>query len=290
MAKNRIGRIYPKLDLPKGLCNLCGEFKELNYEHVPPQRAFNTYRFMLVTAEEYWNVIQKGGRINRRLNQGGHGIYSLCVACNSWTGGKYGRAFTDWSRIGNEYYNLTKGVGTDLYFHNIRPLRILKQISTMFIALNMSDQRFRFHKYPLIHFVRDQNSRILDPRFRFWAYYVAPGPLRMTPFCAIGNFNPGGGAFSGMEISFPPFGYMLTFDSVPEDNRLTEITGFKGYHYRDVEMLKLHLNVLPTHGPMMGDYRYFEHLPERRIDDIRYIISFALENRLNGQDGENIAS
>jgi hypothetical protein len=88
------------------------------------------------------------------------------------------------------------------------------------------------------------------------------------------NLNEGNKMSNGIEISYPPFGYILTFDSTPHDNRLVEITGFKQYRYWDREMLGLYINRLHSHGPMIGDFRCFEKLPERKIDDVRYIIKF----------------
>jgi hypothetical protein len=259
-------------NLPTGFCHLCGCVKELNYEHVPPQAAFNHFKFVKLTADEYWNGVQAGRKkVDRPATQGGHGVYTLCIDCNSKTGGYYGRAFIEWCRRGFELYNQTRGEGSDLYFCDIRPLRILKQLTTMFIAMNMNDQNFRNANISLVRFVQDRYAQWLDPRYRFWAYYVAPGPLRMTPFACVMNTEKGG-MFSGMEISFPPFGYMLTFDSKPEDDRLTEITGFRSFQYWDRDMIRLRLNVLPTHGPMMGDYRYFKPLT-RTIDETRYIIT-----------------
>jgi hypothetical protein len=98
----------------------------------------------------------------------------------------------------------------------------------------------------------------------------------MTPFGVVLKIE-NRKSVTGMEISFPPFGYMLTLDSEPEDKRLTEITGFKQFQYWDIDMLRLNLNVLPTHGPMMGDYRSFGTV-NRRIDEIRYIIKYGQQS------------
>src|SRR3954469_21930228 len=118
MRRKGEGRIYPKTDLPVGMCNLCGHVKPLNYEHVPPQAAMNCYRFLKVTADEYWNGgIHKGEKIGFSPLQGGHGIYSLCIDCSSMTGGNYGRAFVEWSRQGYQSYGQIKDEGGLVFFN-----------------------------------------------------------------------------------------------------------------------------------------------------------------------------
>ncbi len=62
------------------------------------------------------------------------------------------------------------------------------------------------------------------------------------------------------EISFPPFGYLLTFDSEPPDNRLFEITHFSHYSYNERKEMWLRLTVLPTYLPYPGDYRTKERI------------------------------
>jgi hypothetical protein len=130
-------------DLPIGMCNLCGETKELTYEHVPPKGAFNKYKFIIVSPDEYWDGLQNGHEIDRQPTQGGHGVYSLCEQCNNDTGSWYGRAFIDWCKMGLDFYDKSDGKGSDCYFTNIRPLRIIKQITTMFLALHWNQPIFR---------------------------------------------------------------------------------------------------------------------------------------------------
>lgn len=283
MRRKKSGRVYPLTELPVGMCNLCGYVKPLNYEHVPPQAAFNSYRFLKVTADEYWNGIHKGHKLNFVPTQGGHGIYSLCINCNSTCGGNYGRAFVDWSRQGHQSYGRIKGEGALFFFHDIRPLRILKQIACMFVAMNMNNYEFRNHNMPLVDFVFNKYSQWLPSRYRFWVYYVAPGPLRITNFGSVLDLHEGKKMSSGIEISYPPFGYMLTFDSTPHDNRLVEITGFKKYRYWDRDVMGIHINKLHSHGPMIGDFRCFGNLPERQIDDVRYIIKFGPRREEDGE-------
>ena len=272
--KRTSNRIYPKTDLPEGICNLCGFVKPLNYEHVPPQAAMNGYRFLKVTADEYWYGIHQGKKIGFPPLQGGHGIYSLCKECNSRCGGDYGKAFVNWSRQGYENYPQMKDEGGLVFFNDIRPLRILKQVASMFVAMSMNHPTFRERHMPLVEFVYNKESRWLPPIYRFWVYYVAPGPVRITASLAGVLSTEGKGMYNGIEIAYPPFGYVMTFDKPPLDAPLTEITGLKNYRYWDRTYLVTRINKLPCHGPMMGDYRRLGEVPERKLDEVRYIIYF----------------
>ena len=35
-----------------GICHICGEYKKLTYEHIPPEAAFNSQRRKMSTVEE----------------------------------------------------------------------------------------------------------------------------------------------------------------------------------------------------------------------------------------------
>jgi hypothetical protein len=248
---------------PFGTCNLCGEHGELSKEHVPPEAAFNDRKVILSTADEYWNRGQgQGLRVRGRYLQGGHGVYTLCKRCNNTTGAWYGRHFVEWCRQGMEFLDKTGGRGSVLHFARVRPLPVIKQITTMFLALNGRGDSEPWER-PLVRFVMNREARYLDPRYRFWVYYVAPGPLRNTPLCSRLDIVSGR-VEMGMEFSFPPFGYVLTLDSEPEDRRPNEITGFSRYRRWEEDRITLNLAVLPTHGPTFGDYRSFKKMERRR--------------------------
>jgi len=87
-----------------GLCRICGQEKELSYEHVPPRVAFNkNTRHVSVSMEAYAKVDNpleyspKG-----KILQGGIGYYSLCRECNSFLGRMYVPAYEKWVRSGFE--------------------------------------------------------------------------------------------------------------------------------------------------------------------------------------------
>lgn len=57
------------------------------------------------------------------------------------------------------------------------------------------------------------------------------------------------------EITFPPFGYVLTIESEIPDRRLFDISSFARYRYNDCKVLEMKPVVLDTPTFVPGDYR-----------------------------------
>ena len=68
------------------------------------------------------------------------------------------------------------------------------------------------------------------------------------------------------EITFPPFGYVMTIDDEPHEKRLVEITHFSRYGYNEFAVFPLQLPVLPTHLWFPGDYRTKEEIIKGMLD------------------------
>jgi len=137
------------------------------------------------------------------------------------------------------------------------PLRILKQVVTMFFSL----QTDRFHACnpDLVRFVLNKDEQSLPPRYQFFLYVTSTRRLRAIGICArlsIGLSDTN--LFS--ELTFPPFGYVMTIDSPPPDMRYLDITQFCRFRYGDRMLLTLGLAVLPTHLSIPGDYRTKEEI------------------------------
>jgi hypothetical protein len=71
------------------------------------------------------------------------------------------------------------------------------------------------------------------------------------------------------EVSFPPFGYVMTFDSGPPDARLFDITHFAGYGSNERTSLTLRLPLLPTHTAIPADYRTRDQIYRDRDANLR---------------------
>jgi hypothetical protein len=57
------------------------------------------------------------------------------------------------------------------------------------------------------------------------------------------------------EFAFVPFGYLMTFNSEPPDQRLCDITAFNQFSYDDWQEIHIRLAILPIYTYYPGDYR-----------------------------------
>jgi len=242
-----------------GICRLCGEKRELTFEHVPPRVAFNkTTRYVSVPLLDYakaddpLNFKPKG-----KVSQGGTGRYALCGSCNNFLGSNYVNAYKNWVYAGREVLN--KGNYQYLRYdaNNQEPLKILKQVISMFLSINAE---WYLEDFPeLSNFVKDPNSNDLPDRYRVFAYLNNEGNIRNFHHSVF--YSPSlGGAVNCSEISFPPYGYVLTIDFNKDINILSNITGFKNYSINDKVCLNMEMFNLPTHLQFPFDYRSKEKI------------------------------
>jgi len=146
-----------------------------------------------------------------------------------------------------------------IYLHQIYPLRVVKQIATMMFSV--CSAKFQSKHPDLVKFVLNKEWRYLSPEYRFFAYFNIEGILRMIGNeMVVGKFDfstgLGGRVFRMHEISYPPFGYVMTLSGQdPIDSKLVDITHFTRYWYDELENAPLYLPVLPTELPIPGDYR-----------------------------------
>jgi hypothetical protein len=79
-----------------GMCHICGQEREMTFEHIPPRRAFNKSKVEIQTLESLRIENEYGKNAPLKMNQG-MGKRSLCEKCNGWTGAEYGEAFAEWT-------------------------------------------------------------------------------------------------------------------------------------------------------------------------------------------------
>lgn len=253
-----------------GYCRICGDYGKLSFEHVPPRSAFN--RFPVVAAK-LDKIIGLGpdDTVEGRISQKGRGDYTLCPKCNNNTGRWYARDFTEWCYQAMDILQQAHGKPSLIYVHYLFPLRIIKQVVTMFFSLNHSGFR---KTYPdLEAFVLNRKRRHLDPRVRIYVYYNVEGHLRSSGLVYRGSFNPlnreGKSPLLYSETNFPPFGFVMTYDSEPPDPRLVDITHFADYDYDQFKVMSVSLPVLPTHLWIPGDYRTKDEIREHYRRNLR---------------------
>lgn len=257
-----------------GVCKICGINGEVTYEHVPPKSAFNNNKEFYTarvhplfekrnaaTFEEL-TTLDKG---KVKKEQGGIGFYSLCRVCNNNTGSWYGRAYVDWVKQSAKYFDhLSEHKYTSSFNVKLFPLRVIKQIVSMFLSINYSG----FIKdYPALKsFILQKKSNFFDSRIRIFTYYNLTGSLRYEPNLTLYNIKTSDALYMS-EITFPPLGYVMVMNEGKVDDRLLEITGFVNFNYDDEIELNQHMNIMPTHLKVIGDYRTKDEI-QKNLDSI----------------------
>jgi len=250
-----------------GNCSICGCYKKLSFEHIPPKAAFNNKRVVSVKFE---NIISLGPaeKIKGKTQQRGAGAFTLCDKCNNDTGGWYGKDFVNWCYQCYDTIVRSNGKPTLFYLHYMLPLRILKQIVCMFLSLN--GPGFSSLSPELRRFVLNKESKYLSPKYRFFTYYNLEGRFRYLGVSVRGIFGTSFETLPMSELSFPPLGYLMTLDGKnPGDKRLCEITHFSRYSYNEFQVMESKMAVLPTHLYFPGDYRTKREIEEDRIRNTR---------------------
>jgi len=236
----------------KGICRLCGAYKKLTFEHIPPRSAFNEQPLVLQTLQ---NMLE--GQSHTKFRRG-LGEYSLCANCNNRTGAWYGKAFVDWVRQGLEWLSrLPKGSSLELPYW-VMPLNVIKQIIVM--ALAMTPEATVSHQDELRRFVLNRYTKYLPPEERVYVYFNLTGQPRFTSGMAVVNVKDRGGAFVRAEVALPPFGYCVCtplrdWGLIPESKELCDITWFSRFDYNSWTRVFLRLQIRETHLPFPLDYR-----------------------------------
>jgi hypothetical protein len=237
-----------------GKCHICGTHGKLSFEHVPPRAAFNNKQVVRVGFAEAM-ALGPYDPVKGRIEQRGAGAYTLCEPCNNATGRWYAPDFADWCVQGARILIKTNFDPRIFTIQYIFPLRILKQIATMFFSVN--SDTFASVNPELVKFVLNKDKMYLPRKYRFFVYFnrgASTDRLRYLCIMAKANIETGQ-TFTMSEISFPPFGYVFTVDSEIPDPRLFEISHFARYRYNDFKVQEMKPVVLDTASLIPADYR-----------------------------------
>lgn len=250
-----------------GSCHICGRHGKLSYEHVPPKSAFNDTKIKRFGFEQ---VFDKGPEeiptTGWREDQRGAGGYTLCEKCNNNTGAWYAKDFANWAYEGMRLLSVSGGNLNLHYPFAVFPLRVIKQIVAMFFSV--VNPEFRQKHFELEKFVLNPETKYLPPSIKIYCSFMTGKWARSSGISTIGRFNS---SFDGIntivmsEIAFTPFVYVMTINSEPPDDRLTDISWFSRYNYEQFDIVYPRFNVLPINYYLPGDYRTIEQMNEDRI-------------------------
>lgn len=238
-----------------GRCRLCGEMKDLSFEHIPPRSSFNKNTVYVISSfedslgsEDIFNPNIKG-----KVKQGGTGNNSLCIECNNFLGRTYVDSYKSWIMVGIDRLKVYKDSPISFRIDDFEPLKVLKQIFSMFISMDDEDCYDR-HK-DLCDYVRDPNSNELPEKYRILIYLNDIGKTFYIPPMSYGNIKTRLFVFCS-ELIFSPFGYVFTIGNNKPIDKLIDITSFNRYKLDDKVPIEFYnLYKLPKHLPIPLDYR-----------------------------------
>ena len=232
----------------EGICRICGKYGKLTFEHVPPQSAFNSNPVFFQKSVHLHDP--KSYLYGKRIlsNQGAGGYY-LCEPCNNLTGSYYGDSYKKFAYIGMiALTNRIWASKTITFEYAIQPLNILKQILSMFMSIDTSDQLLNLEG--LADFILNKDSNELPDKLRVFIYHTVTKQVRNGWGMAR---TEKGSHFRG-EITFPPFGVVYALDSEPTHDDFLEITDFKNYQFNQTIMARLVIPYLTPKTYIPGLY------------------------------------
>jgi hypothetical protein len=258
--------------MKEGKCHLCGESTSLSFEHLPPRSALNDKKIELMGMMDWLKRNEPGKRKGKQY-QRGFGAETLCRACNSNTGTWYVPHFSQLVLTGQRMLhdlpreqvlaaNQMKDVRMymDIGIEGVRPLAVIKQIATMFLALN--NNNFRERHQPLADFVLNKEATGIPGDYQFHLmFYIGPF-TRYSPleWHVIAN-APGPQSIS--ELAVPPFCYVLTIENkfcIPYGS----INHFADYKYEESTTLKMRVPIFYGNTPHVLDFRTLAEVEEQR--------------------------
>jgi hypothetical protein len=183
-------------------------------------------------------------------------MYTLCEKCNNRTGAWYGRSLVVFTEQAASYLTLSKGAPTLTYPYHIRPLRVLKQIVTMFFSVNADD--YHENQPALAGFVLQPHAGLFPPGYRVFTYF-STSPIGRYVGWAL-KLDHGIPVCNLTEITARPLSYVMTWKTDPPHPEMCEITHFAKYGLDEPHMEFLKLPVLPVWSAYPGDYRTKEEV------------------------------
>jgi hypothetical protein len=248
-----------------GHCRACGQYALLTWEHVPPRATPNKGTHVRLTLEQA-AILRPDEKPRGEQQQGGIRGQAFCESCNKKFGQLYVPALLEWYKGGRfilSQINAKGYSGAQFAAPGVYPLRILKAVVAMFLAIN--PERFRFEPTgsALAQLLEDQHATGLPPDVRFYTYFNQAGALRFNPLSIIlKGVKPDAKVddievLQLSEITYPPFGFLMAIGPTKGiDPRLFDISYFADFGYEDRARIAANMPLLETHiGPLANDYQ-----------------------------------
>jgi len=220
----------------------------LTFEHVPPASAFNREPVPGVSAADYQSYVD--GSFTPQMYLEGMGHYSLCDQCNQRTGAKY---VEELAKGAKALWPVLQSLAVPISPYKMKfvavelgpifPLRYLKQMVTMLLAIN--GEEFALANPELGDFVRLRDKRDLPGHYRMYLSAFSGAVGREVPADAVHPFDhKTGKTYQVTELAYPPFVYSMTVNDPRPAISIGSITHFIGYEYgQEIRSLAVRLMV-----------------------------------------------
>lgn len=107
----------------------------------------------------------------------------------------------------------------------------------------------------------NREQRYFPGNIHIWAYLHDPEKsTAVRQSGIIGRMSIGGKPEVFSEIAFPPFGLVMSFDAVPVQHKLRNLTHFSQYGINARDVVYLKLPVLPVVSFYPGDFRTVDEI------------------------------
>lgn len=216
-----------------GICHICGEEKELTFEHLPPRGANNNSMAKAIVGDVLVKHIAGNDKpwdfsnCRYKSMQRGMGLYSICKECNNNTGANYAEEYIKFANtIGYaiRHEEIDKSAtGFTIYLKDFYVLRVIKQIYAMF-ASTLPETYMREHP-DLQKFILDKEYNNVDwSKYRLSVCAMKEGINGWTGIMSLAMHDKGKfGIKCVAELVLYPLCFMLEFEPNGEcDN--TDIT------------------------------------------------------------------
>jgi hypothetical protein len=249
-------------------CRVCGEVTDLTFEHLPPRSAGNRQKVELLDIGAWLRREDHGTTERGRISQKGAGAHTLCEECNNRAGRLYVPEFRRWIRVGNEALAELEPASVDaqvdpayvdLEIENVRPGRFMKQVVTMLLAQSIGGVAKKH--VDLREYARDPQAVGLPSSYQVYLAFNAGPNARYNGGSVAMQAE---GIVFAVELSYPPFTYILSIDEECPAIETGNITSFADCGIDQTANVKMQLRLGFSHTPLPLDLRSKAALEEDR--------------------------
>lgn len=192
--------------MTRGICRICGNYRELTKDHVLPRAAGNSARVCVRSLYALSKGWSRG-----EIFQAGLTRSTLCARCNSLAGIRYVPAFARWTLQAYEYHGRVPEDSRIALPFTLSALRIAKQLAVMTLAMSEPPSLDLPWYYHLRQLVMQPRRYGRVPRFRFFTYFDVGAPVLEATFAAI-DTSGGPSPMIFCQVGIEPLGYVVTGD------------------------------------------------------------------------------